>query len=165
MAKVSDIEKVNTDLEIEEHIDLHRKGWIIQRIGWIFIFLFVALAAFGLFGDGIASKTKLSGELSKINFDRYFRHEATMALKIKIDNSNGRSIVSFNNEYLKNFKLESILPEPEGNFTKNGEVHYYFAGDGDQEIVFYLIPQQIGSVKGAIRVNTTRYNIHQFIYP
>ena len=50
------VEVIKTDLEINEELDLHEKGWKFQRIGWIFIFLLVALSAFGFFGDGLASK-------------------------------------------------------------------------------------------------------------
>ena len=47
------VEVIKTDLEINEELDLHEKGWKFQRIGWIFIFLLVALSAFGFFGDGL----------------------------------------------------------------------------------------------------------------
>ncbi|MBD0294127.1 MAG: hypothetical protein ICV84_02845, partial [Flavisolibacter sp.] len=51
------VEEVKTDLEIDEDLDLHEKGWKLQRFGWFFIFALVILAALGVFGDGIASKT------------------------------------------------------------------------------------------------------------
>ena len=50
------LEKIKTDLQINEHLDAHQTGFIVQRIGLAFIIAFVVVAAIGLFGDGIISK-------------------------------------------------------------------------------------------------------------
>lgn len=31
------VEVINPDLEIDEQLDLHEKGWVIQKVGWTII--------------------------------------------------------------------------------------------------------------------------------
>ena len=42
------IETVSADMEIDESIEVQKKGWIIQRIGWILMGVFILLAALGM---------------------------------------------------------------------------------------------------------------------
>ena len=160
------VEVVKTDLEINEELELHEKGWKIQRLGWIFIFLIVALGLFGFFGDGLASKTTVTQNQAKIQYDKFYRREARMEMKVDLlNNTNTPVDISFPNNYLKNFQLESILPEPASIKVGNEQVHYLFDGQGSMNIVFYLIPKKTGNIPGFIRMNENDIPISHFIYP
>ena len=160
------IEVVKTDLEINEELDLHEKGWKLQRIGWIFILLLVALSVFGFFGDGLASKTAITDTQAKIQYDRFYRREARMEMKVDLPNSTNSPVqIAFPNNYIKNFRLESILPEPANIKVENNQVHYFFDGQGSMNIIFYLIPQKAGNIHGFLRINETQFPINHFIYP
>lgn len=160
------IEVINSDLEINEELELHEKGWKIQRIGWIFIFLLVALGAFGFFGDGLASKTTKTHTQANIQYDRFYRREARMEMKVDLLQSTNTPVdIAFPNNYIKNFRLESILPEPANIKVENNQVHYFFDGNGSMNIIFYLIPQKAGNISGTIRINENQFPITHFIYP
>ena len=159
------VEVVKTDLEIDEDLDLHEKGWKVQRVGWVFIFALVILASFGFFGDGLVSKKKLSAGNIQVEYDRFHRHEARMDVKFDVNHSDSNSTISFNNQYLKNFKIESIMPEPKEVKIANDHVNYLFNAQGHSNIVFYLIPQQLGSINGIIQVNGNQFDLSHFIYP
>src|SRR5690606_17507075 len=160
------IEVIKTDLEINEELDLHEKGWKFQRVGWIFIFLLVALSAFGYFGDGLASKTTENNTQANIEYDRFYRREARMEMKIDLLQSMNKSVdIAFPNNYIKNFRIESILPEPAIIKVENNQVHYIFDGEGSMNIVFYLIPQKAGNISGFIRISENQFPINHFIYP
>ncbi|MBD0289576.1 MAG: hypothetical protein ICV79_29775 [Flavisolibacter sp.] len=160
------VEEVKTDLEIDEDLDLHEKGWKLQRFGWFFIFALVILAALGVFGDGIASKTTLTANGAKIKYDKYYRHEARMELKVDAHTTDSsQMVISFPNEYLKKFRVESILPEPKENKLNGDQVSYYFLGSAGMSIVFYLVPQEIGTIHGSMNVNNSQFPLHHFIYP
>lgn len=159
------IESVSTELEIDESINIQKKGWVIQRIGWVLMFLFILLAAIGMFGSGAMSKAIMEGSNQKMEYQKFFRFEARMEMKFELLAAAAGSTVSFPKEYLQKFRIESVVPEPKENKTENNFVNYQFDGNGPMSITFYLVPQSLGNIKGQVRVNEQVYNFHQFIYP
>ena len=159
------VELVKTELEIDEDIKLHEKGWRFQRVGWWLILALVILAALGAFGDGILSKETLSFNNTKLDYQRFHRQEARMDLKVELNNPDTVFTISFPNQYLKNFKVESILPEPTETKIANDQVNYYFNGQGQANVAFYLVPQKPGNINGSIRVNENQFALSHFIYP
>ena len=121
-----EIEEVKTTLQLDEHLDLHKKGWVAQVIGLTFIFLLVTAAALGLFGDGLLSTVKNESAGSRIEYDRFFRFEARMEILVEVTNTNSGATVSIDNDYLRDIRVESIVPEPLGNKINNGRVEYTF---------------------------------------
>ena len=159
-------EVVSPGLEIEERLPLQKTGWIVQRIGLSIMLVFVLLALLGLFGDGILSKQTTSVKNVTLEYERFYRHEGSMELKIDVAESNTPELdVAFPIEYLKNFEIRSILPEPKANRTEQGKVHYIFDARGEVNIVYYLTPRQTGSLTGALEVNDAIFSINQYIYP
>jgi hypothetical protein len=160
------VEVVNTDLEIEEELDLHEKGWRLQRFGWGFIYLIVLLGAIGLFGDGLLSKKTITTNEISVEYDRFYRHEAHMELKIDIPSNQPEGFfISFPNGYLKNFRIESVFPEATAVKISGDRVNYLFAGEGHSSLVFYLVPQAMGNISGVVQINQTEFSISHFIYP
>lgn len=166
MRNKDSIERVATDLEIDEQLDLHTTGWKAQRIGLAFMFLLVLLAAIGLFGDGLLSKSKFSEHNIAIESQRFFRYEARMPLKIKVENNAAsETTVSFPNYYLDELEIESIIPEPYANNFLNDQVQYVFKGGGNINITFYLVPQNFGKLEGSVTVNDQPFLLNHFIFP
>lgn len=159
------IEASSHELHLDERMDLHRKGWIAQRIGWVFIFALVVAAAMGVFGDGLASKTSKSGVNTSISYDRYYRKEARMELRISISNPAVNPVISFPGDYITRFKLESVVPEPVQNTSSGGMVHYTFNGSGPMNIIFRLVPEKMGTIKGEAVVNGESFQLSHLIYP
>ena len=160
------IEVVKTDLEINEELELHEKGWRFQRIGWIFIFLLVALSVLGFFGNGLASKTTKTNTEANLAYERFFRREARMEMKVDLSHYTNTPVdIAFPNKYIKHFRIESILPEPTQVKVKDNLVHYFFDGQGSMHITFYLVPQKAGNITGFIRINENQFPINHFIYP
>lgn len=159
-------EVVNVDLEIEEHIYLQKTGWIVQRIGLCIMLVFVLLALSGLFGDGILSKRTDRIKNVTLEYERFYRHEGGMELKIEVDGNNNAGVdVAFPVNYLKDFEIRSILPEPRENRIENGKVHYRFDAHGPMNITYYFTPREIGTVAGVIEVNDAIFSVNHFIYP
>lgn len=167
MGKSKDsIEIVKTDLQIEEELDAHRRGWAAQRVGLLFILALVLLAAAGLFGNGVASKQTLTQDQITIESERFYRFEARLELKIKVAHLQGNELtVSFPNHYIQNFRVDSILPEPNEHRTTDGNVSYTFEGNGNMDITFFLIPNSRGNVEGDLGINGKIFRLKHFIYP
>jgi hypothetical protein len=158
------IEKVDHDLQLDEELKLHRRGWVIQRVGWVIMFLIIIMAALGAFGEGILSEKKVKQGNINIEYQKFFRYETEM--KILLESPQHISSLSFPQEYLKEFRMLRIEPEPDNNSTINSEVVYNFLPSNNRIVTVYLIPKNYGSIKGYIKVNggaTTELN--HFIYP
>src|SRR5688572_25582044 len=120
------VERVTSTLELDERIDLQVKAWQAQRVGWVFIFLIVLTAALGFYGEGWISKKEMKSGPVSIEYERFFRHEARMELRLSLSETAGSTIVSLPMQYLKKVRIESIIPEPKENFIQNGRVQYVF---------------------------------------
>ncbi|MEI6948244.1 hypothetical protein V9K67_13690 [Paraflavisolibacter sp. H34] len=159
------VEEVKTTLQIDEDLPLHQRGWKIQRAGWIFILLFLLLAAIGLFGNGPISEKKLRSDQVTVTYERFFRYEAEMELKIDRQAGDSATVVSLPGPYLKNFLVDAIIPEPEATTYSGGRIQYRFQGTGPLTVVFYLKPQHYGSFAAQLQVNDQPFSIAHFIYP
>jgi hypothetical protein len=159
------VEEVETDLEINEEIELHKTSWKVQRVGWALLYAFLLLAALGMFGEGWFSKRTAQAPQATIKYERYFRYEGRMELKINAVGEGNTTLISFPNEYLTNFQVETIVPEPKESFISGGRVHYLFTSQGPVDVVFYLAPQSFGSFRAQVGVNKNLVEINHFIFP
>ena len=160
----SNVEKVEADLDINEHLTMQQKGWKFQAIGIGCIFVFIFSAAIGLYGDGIASKRYLKKNKVSIEYDRYLRFEAKMDFKVTATNAQDFT-VAFPAKYLSHFEITAIVPEPRESRFADNQVHYVFTGRDGAEITFYLVPQHVGPIQGSLKVNQNEFAIKHFIYP
>ena len=159
------IERVKTALQIDDNINLHITGWILQRIGWGLMFIFLVCAALGLFGQGVLSRAQISHAGITIKYERFFRREAKMELEIISTRSmNGLQVV-LPPDFTRNFEVEGILPQPAEQKISEGSVVMSFAAQGAGEIAFFLKPRQAGNSTATIKINETDFKISQFIYP
>jgi hypothetical protein len=158
------VEEIRADLDIDEHIQMQERGWNFQRIGLYCILIFVVTAAVGLYGNGLASKKTLRDGGASIEFERFFRQEAKMQLKISTD-SDKKVALSFPAEYLSHFEIEAIVPDPGDSYFEGGDVKYSFTGDAAKTITFYLVPQDVGNVKGSVKVDERVFTINHLIFP
>jgi hypothetical protein len=164
MSSNSDIEQVKPDLDIDEQLAMHRRGWTAQVVGLVFIFAVVFLAVLGLFGDGILSTQKLNSGNVNVTSERFFRHEARMELEMNTV-ADGETIVAFENQYLKHLEVETILPEPSSTSVADDHVHYTFDAKGPLAVKFYLVPRKVGNIQGRVMINKQAFELSHFIFP
>jgi hypothetical protein len=165
ISKRNKIERVKHTMDLDDKIDLQIRGWKVQRISWVVILALMLAAGLGVFGEGIISKKVVDLGNAQVKYDRFFRYEAEMMLQFAVTNSADSTLISFDQQYLKNFRIEQIVPEPRENFTRAGKVYYVFNGSPPMNIAYYLVPEQTGSTKGEVGVNNTNFQLSQFIYP
>jgi hypothetical protein len=161
------LEKVKTNLEIEEHLDAHRQGFAVQKIGLLFILAMVLAGALGVFGDGFLSDKSVSLPFGTVAFQKFHRHEAIMNLSVAVFESNNNSVtVSFPSSYLKSLEIKTITPDVTSVTLKGDQVDYTFAGEASNTTInFSIIPHKVGSVEGQIKVNDAPVHLKHFIYP
>lgn len=148
----------------EDEISLHRKGWVIQRVGWLLLFVFLGSAVLGLYGEGPLSNQKQKVGNIQVEYERFCRYEHGMAIRFESDIEN-ISHVSIPQNYLRNFRLDEVIPEPKSQVASAGYIDYQFEGDRNQVVTFYMNPVRSKSVEGVFRVNRNPFTIKQTIYP
>ncbi|HEV7330568.1 MAG TPA: hypothetical protein VGN63_05960 [Flavisolibacter sp.] len=159
------VELVEHQLELNERIDLHKKGWVIQRVGWVFMLLVILAAALGTFGNGILSKATIEKGNAKVEYQRFYRYEAEMPMQIFVRNVHGPATISLPESYVKQFKILRIIPEPQEYFIQSGYVSYIFNASSDFLASFYIRPENPGIIEGVIHVNNTPVSLQHLIYP
>jgi hypothetical protein len=159
------MEKIKTSLQLKDEIDLHRKGWIAQRIGWAVLLLLVIAAAAGVFGTGWLSSRHISREGTQVTFERLARFEAPMKLIIHAQKTDGNVEIRFPLAYLEEIEVDRIVPEPAEQQTGKGYMTFTFKADPSSAVIFYLVPESAGSIRTEMAVNNTVFHIAHFIYP
>lgn len=164
MRTTQKIEVSKHDLPIDEKIELHKKGWKVQKIGWAFIFLIMLLGLLGFYGEGIMSEKVLTAGEIHVEYDQLYRYEKEMKVLITADAGNIQT-VTIPQQYIQQFKISSIVPQPQASHMEGDEIIYQFSGSGNKVISVYMIPEVYGNVKGNIKVNNQTFSIHHFIFP
>lgn len=161
-----EIEKINSQLPIDESIGLQDKARVIQQIGIIIIFIIILLAALGFFGQGLLSDKKAEADGNTLAYERFgrFGGESTLVFDLAAANDSITRI-AIPAAYLEHFKIETIVPEPNENSIANSEFIYTFNGSDAKLITFFLSPVKTGSIKARIKGNQTNFNLSHFIYP
>lgn len=158
------VEQVKHDLELDEDLDLHERGWLIQKFGWVMVLGIVLTAALGLFGNGVlSSKHEKSGSVM-LEYERFNRYEHEMELLVQ---SSGESIttIALPQAYMKDMRLVRVVPEPESNEAIGDNVTFNFIGTHNI-VSIYVRPEQTGTINALVAVNDdARFNISHFIYP
>ncbi|CRL46146.1 hypothetical protein SGGMMB4_04503 [Sodalis glossinidius str. 'morsitans'] len=99
-----------------------RLAWRLQRWGTFLLFLFVVLAALGLFSQGLmsdASTQSPSGNL-KLEYDR-FAHNTTdthYVIHVRVNKENAMQIKLAGN-IINNFDIKYIQPQPQSSSLNN----------------------------------------------
>ena len=158
------VERLDTELEIDEHLHLQEKGWVIQKFGWAIMVAVMIAGGLGLFGEGVLSTQTIASGPVKVNYEKYYRYETEM--KILLESSQHISSISFPQKYLKDFKLVRFVPEPENNYGQNNDVQFNFLEGQNQVVSVYLVPKSYGAIGGIMKVNgANTINLHHFIFP
>lgn len=149
---------------VEDEIALHKKGWVVQRAGWMVMLLFLLAALLGLFGEGPLSAKKAKAGNIEVDYQRFCRYEHHVELKLSSAGGN-ITVASLPQAYVEKFKIDKIIPTPSGEAASPGYVNYFFNGTQNDKVRFYMVPSKKGSAGGMIKINDHTVSIQQFIYP
>lgn len=166
--------KHNQELEIEEDIQLERRNWAAERIGWLVMTVLVLAALLGFSGGnggvkGINQQTAGSpSEGIEIEYDRFLRRQAPAELKVTLyaTNPGADRALHFSKDFYERVHVEQVVPEPTEVYTHEQGITYTFAGAGSTTpILFYLEPKHMGSQEIRLRAGDKSLSFSQFVYP
>jgi hypothetical protein len=159
------IEPIKYDLQLEENLQQHRKGWIIQKIGWGILYLGLIFALAGIFGSGPLSYKTQAHDNCSVEYEQYLRYEGEAEITFKIDDVKDSVSLEIPQRYMEYIDIKSITPLPYGNRTVNGLTTWYFHASGQANIHCNVMAKKPGRITTTIKVNQTPFNIAHQIYP
>jgi hypothetical protein len=163
-------------LEIDQDLDFQRRAWMIQRVGWAVMTVFVLAAAAGVLGSGPLSHARadLPGTMS-VEYQRFARFETNETLTVRLEPAaTGADTVrlSLDRAFLDAARMASVLPTPTRVESAAGGLVYVFAVAEPRTplvVAFNFEPQEIGRQRGTIGVETAAglrsVTFRQLVYP
>ena len=162
------------DLDLNQDLDLQRKTWTVQRIGWSGMALIVLAALAGVFGSGPLARTEVTDnpQTFRLSYDRFGRYEGELVLQLVLTpeaTKTNRVTVEIDRTYWISHAVEHITPGPLISSIGIDGFLYTFETNTPSTpavIVFRLRPKYIGVMDGRIRVNDSGpLQFHQFMFP
>jgi hypothetical protein len=166
--------KKSTGADLYDDMSFQEKEWKAERVGRWAILLIILAALAGLFGWGPASKASNRGEsqLVWVEYERFTRLKSPVILKVHMDRApliDGEASFWLDDEYLKNFRIHYIYPDPDSIEVGMSRVTYNFKVGPEgrlDEVLFHLEPETIGWFRGQIGVeDSDGASFSQLIYP
>src|SRR5262245_60996055 len=147
----------------------HRNEWRIQRIGWVLVALFLALAAAGLFGNGPLSRAHADNRAGRLEYQRFTRYGLSTDLVVTPAAGPHDDVirVEISSDYLEAFRVEHVTPEPVAVRLAGPNIVYEFAsGAPGASISFHINPQRLWRRSATITIDGgAPFDISQFTYP
>jgi hypothetical protein len=169
------MQKIN-GLEIDQDMRHQERAYIVKRVMMLSLFVILILALAGFTGDGPVSK-EVAGSSSDVLVvtQKFARYESPLKVDLlvntmSLNTADSMLDISFPNTYIHNFRIQSVLPEPDHTEISHNSVIYRFnikdPGEA-QRIVFHLRPCTFfKKVEGTIRVGErSEVRLKHFIYP
>jgi hypothetical protein len=146
----------------------HRSEWRIQRIGWVLVALFLALAGAGLFGNGPLSHAHADNGTGRLDYERFTRYGlSTDLLVTPASSTHGVTRVQISGDYLEAVRVEHITPEPAAVRLAGPNVIYEFASAAPgASISFHISPQRLWRHSATVTIDGgAPLEISQLTYP
>ncbi len=160
----------NRNYPIREDMRLQCRLWTLERLGWGLLGVLVLSASLGLFGSGPISQTVAQapdGNL-KIEYQRFERNGASGHIKVSAQNGpDGKVWVVIGGDFLRNFTVESIQPEPlaSESFGQGLRLQFRPGSNGWVTAYFSVRSSEVGISVSEVRTDTSSIKMTQYIYP
>ena len=161
-------------LDRSEDLAFQRRWWIVERVGWLLMFLAVLAGATGLLGRGPASRAEIIDGPTSLEYERFARLQAPSYLRLKVlqlvPTAEAREVlVAISHDYCSQVRVVDITPTPESSSTNEEGLTYHFRlepGQVEVPIDFKLQMETLGKLEGWLRVgDQSPLRFSQFVYP
>lgn len=149
---------------IEERYSFARKELRLQKVLVVVLFCFILVGLLGLFGDGYFSERTISAENYEIEYQQFVREETPTELTIHLKKVSENISVSFNDDYVRQVRIEQVLPEPENMWIEDNRLFYSFGSSSEGSVIFYLNPERSGAKTLSLSVQDELHQLTQYVY-
>lgn len=162
------------DLQIAEDMDLQRRTWRFERIGWVALTLVLVASLLGLFGPGLlgpATAATPRGAL-KVDYPRFARMQTPLFITVQVRPREGTSRelrLWFDADYLMQFSGALFVPEPRHMEAGPGRVTLEYAHDpapGPVTVRLELEARSCGPIEGRVGLEGDEsVTLEHFVFP
>lgn len=150
---------------VKEQQGFDEKETVVQKIFWVLMTIFLIAGAAGAFGDGVLSKRQIEGTGFAIKYEKFARLETPTTLEIIVKHPKENiASIAIDNEYLKNIKIEKVIPQPESVIAQKDQTIFNIKTTENGLILFYLQPEHSGAYTLGINILEEAKKLTQFVY-
>jgi hypothetical protein len=168
---VTEQEMQDREHPVREDIQLQRKVWRFQRVGWYVLLAVVVLTLLGLFSRGplsTLSSTSSQGDLT-VEYERFHRNGGANDMVIRVKGLPDQPItLLISSAMMEGFSIESIQPQPISSVGTLEGLSLKTQADDHGQATLYLSWRSsgLGVFKSRISVvGGGHIPVTQFIYP
>lgn len=150
-------------LEIKEDQPFQEKVWIVQRIGWGMLILFLGLAAVGLTGPSRITRITEEKGGHRLEYPRFARMDT--AFEMIVAPASGEKVF-FSREILRRAAIQNVMPLPLRGEAEAGGMSFRFGNGGQGEIHMDWKPKEAGWTKGKVMIGEppVEFDLKQFVF-
>ncbi len=157
------------DLEIDQDMEVQRRSWRFQRIGWGGIVLFLGAALAGLFGDGPLSRDRVGDPAHlEVAYPRFERRSQEAVLIVRFGpQPSGVVRLWIDRDYLSEQPIQRVEPVPERAEAHSDRLILDVRVSGDSpEVRITTMPVGFGPLRGRLGLlGGPEVSFEQFVYP
>jgi hypothetical protein len=167
------VKKKVGDLQIDQDMAFQEKDWKVQRAAWVVFAILITAGLLGIFGEGpVSASTTTDNRGLEVSYERFWRMGKELELRFHLQPEaapEGKLSLFIEREYLQDFHIRNILPEPDSVTAVPGGYVFEFNVQGDAPdllVVFTLMPDEYGSY--AVEVGQPegqRLVLNQLVFP
>jgi hypothetical protein len=147
----------------------HRRGWMLERLGWIAMAVVIISAAAGVFGRGCVSETQATaGEALTVTYSRLSRAHMPQELTVDWRSADADAVLWIERSYLDEFEIREVRPPPSAVVSGPERVYYTFRALGvgaRMNVRFTLQASRGGTLRGRLGTNDVEVAIRQLMFP
>ena len=149
---------------VEKEINFQKKEWVIYRIAWVLMGLFLIAGLAGLWGSGPLSKRKVQVKNFTLEYERFGRVQKSFKLFLHLNSNKTSPSVRINNDYFKSMQLVDIVPRPVLMKVIDKDLILEFGPAKNGTITFIIDPWKMGNHQLEITVDGRKEKVNQYIY-
>lgn len=157
---------------VREFMQVQRRHWRLERIGWVAFVLIVLSALLGLFSQGVFSLNTVAsadGALS-VEHQRFERNGAASALRVAVQGEPDAQVqLEITGDLLEKFTIEGMQPAPLSSASFRGGLRLVLrtdpAGDAVLRVALRAAGPGVSRSHFALSGGAAAVTVSQFIYP
>ncbi|GGL53351.1 hypothetical protein [Wenxinia marina] len=153
-------------LQLDEHRDVQRLHWRLERGLWVGFGIFVAAALLGFTGaGGWAADRTLTVGAAEVEMPRLARWQAADRMDVRFTTEADAYVVTLEPAFLDAFSIETVTPRPNRETSRGGLLVLEFDAGAGAEISFSIRPRSPGLPRYRLGVGAADAEVWTLVLP
>jgi hypothetical protein len=154
---------------IDDDLEFQRRGWSLQRAGWLALVIWLTASAAGVTGPGPWSRVRVEQRSASIDYERRLHLDAPTRLVVALDcDRPGPVEIGLGGDHLEAFELVSVVPRPEAESIGPEErrLSLVVSEVGVVRVELWIVPRRSGRQITRLGIGGVALDpIRQFVFP